>query len=263
MEFCSEGCTDERNGGNSYVMGWDYNYDRLLLTKHDTEHPFTLSYDFERNRWISFHSYIPEFYIWNRDSLYSIDKGALWEHGFDCCNYQTFYDEYFPFEVEYVTNDNTIPFQYNSTALHTESHVCQGCDYKRANCTSVTKATFWNSYQMTGELNLDHHKIKRGGAFQNRTVKDRGNNIDLTFKDREWRLNRVYDNTVDCEQALVTCDKCSPFREINNSNACSYPNKDNKILYDRYMYNRFTYYDDPNINLYFNSALTNVETYAR
>jgi len=263
MEFCSEGeCEDERNGGNSYVMGWDYNYDRLLITKRDTKHPFTLSYDFERNRWISFHSYTPEFYIWNRDSLYSIDKGALWKHGFDCCNYQTFYDTYYPFIVEYVVN-NPSPYELNYVSLHTDAYKCNGCDYNRDNFDSFTEAAFWNAYQSTGTLTLDKRKLKRGGPYDNNTAKDRGQTVDYTFYDREWRLNRLNDNTIDCEKSLLTCDECSPFREINDDNACADPNSLNNILYDRYTYSRFTYMNDPEINLYFNSALTNVETYER
>jgi hypothetical protein len=64
--------------GNSLKLGYDSQYERLLITKTDSggRDSFTYSFSFERKMWISQHSYSPYLYFNTRKALYSFGKNA-------------------------------------------------------------------------------------------------------------------------------------------------------------------------------------------
>ena len=102
--------------GIGYRLGFDHRFNRLMITKVDykvkntdkvefTEgkfrekdkdgnlgvyvslgdpaffenKSFTLSYDPISGRWISFHTYFPDGYAWDRDHMYTIKEGGFWK----------------------------------------------------------------------------------------------------------------------------------------------------------------------------------------
>ena len=60
--------------GNGYMMAYDTNYDRLVITKNDIQNSFTLSFD---GTWVSFHSYRPNVLTSNRNGLFAVDNTAI------------------------------------------------------------------------------------------------------------------------------------------------------------------------------------------
>ena len=87
LPFCKDkdDCFDEKSaGGQSHVLGWDPRHNRLLYTKRDISDAdsFTLSYTpkaANNGKFISFHSWLPYDYFWDRDNTYAIDKTGIYK----------------------------------------------------------------------------------------------------------------------------------------------------------------------------------------
>lgn len=122
--------------GIGYKLGFDHRFNKFLFTKIDysAKHPetlrvengtslrlkegglavslddtthfenksFTLSYDPNTKVWVSFHTYFPEGYAYDRDHMYSIKDGEFWKHGDKYGEFQMFYGKYHPHAIEFV-----------------------------------------------------------------------------------------------------------------------------------------------------------------
>lgn len=159
-ELCNESCGIV--DGSRYVLGFDHNHKRLLLTKHneceDCDKSWTLSYSLLSTKWASFHAYVPDAYLYNRVNMYSIKNNGIWLHGNDKTSYQTFYDVYYPFIVEIVQIDNA----YNKSILNdirlitdAEQYDILSNYYKKLHNTTFDKVIIYNNRgQCSGELDL-------------------------------------------------------------------------------------------------------------
>lgn len=58
--------------GNGYMMAFDEEYNRLIITKKDADFDFTLS--FCQNAWVSEHDYKPHVLTYNRTGLFAVDN---------------------------------------------------------------------------------------------------------------------------------------------------------------------------------------------
>jgi len=109
---------------------FDNKYNRLILTKLDYEctnkdvnyvdgkfwlngeeidlssesfvnRSFTMSYDFDIQAWVSFHSYIPNFYVPQNNYFFSSKQNGLWKHNTCYTEFNKFYGQIEPYSVEF------------------------------------------------------------------------------------------------------------------------------------------------------------------
>ena len=260
LGFCTEtDCTSQQVKGTSYyALGVDPRYNRLLVTKNDgnPKGSFTLSYDLERGVWVSFHSYIPRNYLWDRKTMYSLGDGGIWEHNCDC-TYQTYYGKYYPHILEYTTVAQDIDtFIHDYTVLNTEAEECAGCYYIEDLDTTFNKIAVYNSTQSTGTRNVkfDGDNLGAGEDIRERIEED-SNTITLHKECRMWRFNDICD-MVDrnCEcRPMLTGDDCQPICDINESIIdCESTNRQdfyNRKFADKYLTYRLTFDVSDKINL--------------
>ena len=69
---------------------------------------WTKSFDVKERKWISYHSYLPNFYLHNNKGFYSYKNSikGLWKHG-AIGKFQTFYGTTYPFILDYVSLSST------------------------------------------------------------------------------------------------------------------------------------------------------------
>ncbi len=273
LPFCNERdcCTDEKRK-TYYTMGYDPDYNRILLTKHDEKISWTMSYDPLTNKWISMHSYTPQFYMWNRNKLFSMYNNTAWKHNSTKGEeYQTFYGTYHPFIVEFAAHqDNTQPFQFDSTMMDSQADIKVGDSWVKDRNITFNKATYHNNTESSGILNLTVRDDYSGAEedLQSKML-ERGKNIEVVRESRQWRINEVYNFLTDNNAPLTLKDKCNPIHEINDAvcdpKVLQEQTYRNRVLFDRYLINRFTF-DNPiyrNVRLNLRSVLTQVEDQRR
>jgi hypothetical protein len=249
LPLCSEEeCCEDEKRRVYYSLGYDPNYERILLTKKDEKSSWTISYDPEQKFWVSFHSYIPQSYMWDRDRMYSIYNNKVWIHNDAVGDYCKFYDEQYPFMVEFILRQETLqPFQFDSIMLDSQADIRDGEVWVKDRNITFNKAAFFNNTQSTGTLNLQVRDDYRTQLEDNllSKIKDGGSNIEVVREFRQWRINELYDFVNDNNKPLLTKEKCNPIHDINNSiidsSVIQEQNYRNRVLLDRYLTCRFIF----------------------
>lgn len=131
------------------IFGYDPKHERLLMTGKNN---WTLSYSFEEKGWKSWHSYIPDWYIYNAETMFSILDTGLWEHNKG--KFTTYYGLEFPHVVEMIINAQGQTFLPQSVIYHANTYdLSNGYDQ---DVIGVTYDQFlaYNDTQSTGFQDL-------------------------------------------------------------------------------------------------------------
>lgn len=266
LDFCELGpCHDEKNEESTYYsLGWDNRYNRLLVTKKalSTGESFTISYYplmGERGTWVSFHDYIPQFYMWGRDKLYSVKGGKIYQHH-KKDSYLNFYGEQKPFEIELVANAQGDTFNYESSILHTEASI----EDENGHDVTFNKIAAWNFNQGTGTRDILH--ISDNDGFVNQPILiEENSKIQFRQNRRRWRFNELKDHTIqNCKLKPRTIkDNCEWYPKINESIYDCDPQNDSmytgKILQDDHLNYRLTFEGREDVKLKLLSLKTEVQ----
>lgn len=267
--FFPEECRDEKVSGVYYSLGYDHRNELLFVTKRDGNNcsSWTASYDMVGEKWVSFHSFIPMMYIWDRANMFSIKPGTgdIYLHNPRLGSYQTYYDSYQPFVLDMVARDpNREAFNYVSTILDTEAMVKSGYDYLRERHNTFTHIAMWSGTQSTGlhkiELRTDNPDMENDALAQSRDRKDK---IEAVYANKQWRINELYDFMNNSKGQTTTKDcQGSPFLDLVDVDAKNIDIQNNlgKVMTQRYLFNRFALNDSAlsKVKLYVKSVVTKV-----
>lgn len=212
IKYCNpSSCKNEKvMGTNYYSLGVDPRINRFMITKSDGNGSFTMSYDLDHEKWISFHSYIPQLYVWDRDHMYTSNGTGIWKHD-EKCNFQTFFGTYGAFIIDF---DSRIPgteidgFRFKHFVWNTEMKQCHECDILNTHIKDCFDQIWVRTDdQTTGYVNLDPIV---GEDFENKVerIRDKYNPIDMVYMDGQWRINELYDYTKDCKSPIYTYNNC-------------------------------------------------------
>lgn len=102
---------------NSIISVFDNYTNNIYLT--DRIKQWTLSYKPKLQAFISFHSFVPEFYMADINTFLSIKSGGIWKHNKEFL-YQSYYDTEVPFEVGVLINNQFINKELQSVELFAE-----------------------------------------------------------------------------------------------------------------------------------------------
>jgi len=158
---------------------------------------FTASYSFETKTWVSFHYYTPNWYSWNRFTLYSFDRRAMWEHNV-VGSFSKFYDTQYPIVLEVVATDPR-PFRYHSSVLDTEASRWVGDGmYVHGVRRTFDKIMAYNRHQNTGMLDFSYTDEK--SIVENSTQDD--DTVDLKYTLPRWTFSDLKDKLISSEDVM-------------------------------------------------------------
>lgn len=119
---------------------------------------FTVSYSFVTNTWVSWHSFIPDYYIPNREYFQTglNSDGTLWNHGTIFTVWNKYYGKTYPYILEYP-----FVYKFNDEILQNVKDYCTVLKYTGIDVWTepkeliyFNKAIIYNGQQNTGMLNL-------------------------------------------------------------------------------------------------------------
>ncbi|HLS53138.1 MAG TPA: hypothetical protein VK031_04140, partial [Tissierellaceae bacterium] len=117
---------------------------------------FTLSYSFLLNSWVSYHSYLPLYYIEANNHFYSGVNDEIWEHT-NNIKYNNFYGKIFPYIIEfpyfYKYNDEILQYIEDYTKVYKPLSKSDN-DFIKVEDKYFDKAVIFNDVQNSGYLNL-------------------------------------------------------------------------------------------------------------
>ena len=223
---------------------------------------YTLSYSLKnKGAWISFHSYLPSFYLKESTTFYSWtpENQHLWRHltkGF----YNNFYGIKRPFIIEVVSNENRISTKiWEDILFQTKASVY---DYSSEEFLRVketfNKILFYNSYQISGEKEL--LKKKEDESYLEDQIQDSEDSIILDRNEEDYSINDIRDYRKDLSLPMFIRnieqlqDGYFIDKKINSANIdLDKPWFDLELMRDKYLVIRFIFdnFDDTKLTMLF------------
>jgi len=180
--------------GIGIAMGWDERFHRLFITKLDyrlkpqyrklvtyenkklyyndtiielgdptyfENKSWTASYSVLIKAWLSFHSFLPNNYIGLIDHFQTVTKTGTWNHNLSPFTYQTYYNKFYPYIIEFAANAAPNVATINSITYFQDIHKYYNREdyyslgsYNGVNTPNFTKAIIYNKEQTSGVVKL-------------------------------------------------------------------------------------------------------------
>lgn len=226
---------------------------------------FTISYFVLENAWISFHSYVPNYYISLPNKFYSIiQDGNLWKH--NTGNFQTYYNTRYPFIVHQIYNEGpTQDKVMNAIDYLTEVYEYdeQEQQWKELHYETFDEAIFWGTRQISGVQSIKVLDTEDPFASLNYAA----NEIYAERDGKLWNITGLRNLRSSGNISLFTKDwddptyrAAYPIDKVPNIDAYDYTMSqfDMTPIKDRFLNMRFYYYNDKNRKLVFKLTDTKV-----
>lgn len=135
---------------NSMISVYDNLTGNIYIT--DKVRGWTISYKPKAQGFISFHSFVPDWYVPHWNTYLSLKNGIAWKHNAE--NYQTYYGIVYPFEIEFAIK-NPVDVQLQSVELFVDYNTIDSYNSLTQNVDKFfNKAFVYNNKMSTGLLNL-------------------------------------------------------------------------------------------------------------
>lgn len=228
---------------------------------------WTLSFDLDSKKWISWHSYLPNMYIYTADKFYSWAYGnsGIWRHN-KIDNYQTFYGKLYPFIVDYISMSNpliTKIFDAIAVICNAEKYDAGTEEFIDIDDVFFNKIVAYNSRQCTGELDI---KVKNKDLDEYYLINQVGNTdsneIIANKKEKTWYLNNLRDVRINYQEPIFKSDALSKqdnyfIDKVLNMDSMSFSKSWEELesLRDKYLAVRFIFdkFADIKLSLNFSS----------
>lgn len=243
----------------------EYSFISLKNSEYFCDKSFTISYSYNLDAWASFHSFVPDYFLYNRNNYYTVLDKKVYRHNVSC-KYQNYYNSIVPFIVDFpvITKPSIMANTYTTLHWNSFAYECDDkCNQLFKNDISFNKLLLFNSRQSTGILDLNFSK---GGYLRTEPTYP---NVNFDRNERHFSLNNIRDYVdnydlpmfiSDCE-TLCNCDINKMFNnEIIN------PNKHYtqlQRLRDTYAIARFILDNKDNIKLVMDYLITTSKTSIR
>lgn len=258
--------TDNAFTGIGLTATWDNKYDRYFITKKDyvplnkniiydeqdkefkinnsiinledkryfCQAGWTVAYSPLTESWISFYSFIPDYYI-EQNGYFQSGKNStsnLWSHTLqdEIKNYQTFYGEVQPFEIHTITK-TSVDFQVLQSLQYRAEVYDYFTPYERLlkKGVSFDSACIYTVDQSSGNLDLvmKNKNDMRSGLFA--VTKNNSIEISLAEADQIYKLNQFYNLVKDTNDKPIVLFDCANTIETINPEAIDYSKNNNVV----------------------------------
>ena len=206
---------DGNNCAGEETLEFKYIDGEVIEDPIEYNNSWTLSFSLKGNHWVSFHSYMPNFYYYIPEKFYSWQQGSdnFWKHN-KIGEYQNFYGERKPYIIEYVAMSEPLQTKiWDDLMIHTEAKKYNSSmkEYVDERFVTFNKAIMYNTRQCTGELLL---KVKDTDSNSDdymlqQVVNLSPGTIIVDRNERNWTLNDIRDIRVDYSQPIFDSDIAS------------------------------------------------------
>lgn len=209
-------------------VGTGFFYQGNLISLKDPTYfcdvSFTISYSFVSKSWISFHSYLPHYYIGDTGKFYTgmNDIESVWLHSNSEAGYNSFYGNIEPYIIEYP-----FAYKYQDEILQSVkdfskvNRITNRQSFVQTNNIFFNKAIIYNNQQCSGILNLVAKPQGNMAAYL-AYPKYNADSKDILFvkSDNFYNYNGFWDIVKDYNEPiwLEDCTEESEDKILNDSN---------------------------------------------
>jgi hypothetical protein len=175
-------------------------YYELTNTSAFENASWTISYDPKSKAWLSYHDWIPSFLIPGKAHFMSVNIDSIWKHNTRVDKYCNFYNQDYPFEVEFVSATGQSVTAMRSIEYQLESYKTynEGRDKYHILDHNFDQAMIYNSEQVSGILEL-RLKEKNNPISMLNYPKINNQSIEILYakEENKYRINQFWDITND------------------------------------------------------------------
>lgn len=231
---------------------------------------WTLSYSFYSNSWISWHSYMPLYYIHNQSDFYSLSSASdIWVHNVEGL-FTKFYGVNYPFIIEYIPSASLQTQIVEDLSFISKARRWNPTEreYEDVRFITFNKMVAYNNRSSTGEVNL---VVKATQAAPENWLFHQLSNIAgqimINQVEGNWNLNELRDYVDDPTKPIFSTawskikdqyfiDKLVNVANINHAK----PWNEIESLRDKFIIIRLKLDNVEDVNLIFNYGLTTEST---
>lgn len=194
---------------------------QLTDTNYFINRSFTISYDFQNGAWISFHSYLPNYYIGENGFFYS-GNDSLWRHNTNYTEFIKFYDQQAPYTLEHP-----YAFKFQDEILQSVkdySKVYTYLDdqtYVEVDDSYFNKLIIYNNQQCSGNILLTKKPSNKLSSYGKYPVYNTDSKEVLyTKSDNFYQVNTFWDMVKSITSPIFTksSTNLSFLKDLNQSN---------------------------------------------
>jgi hypothetical protein len=183
-------------------------------------HSWTMSFDLDNNKWIGFHSYLPNTYLFSPEGFYSVNQGSskngintrFLKHNIISYNntaqgYCKYDNVVYPFILELVNVNNPLETRIwddVSIELIAKLFDPSGLNFRDINDLFFNKVMFYNSRQNSGEQVIIIKDDMADSTYMLQQTLNPVGNIYTTRKERNWNLNDIRDYIIDYTKPMFS-----------------------------------------------------------
>lgn len=194
----------------------------LTDTRYFCNYSFTLSYSFKTNSWVSFHSYIPNYYVGNSNFFYSGKPNSLWLHNTSLTLFNNYYNNKEPYIIEY-------PLYFGGADeiiqnIKDYSKILKYTDFQEFIETDdiyFSHAIIYNNQQCSGTLKLTKKPKNSISSYNKYPIYHADEKEILYTKSNSfYQFNTFWALQKSSQQVMwkKSCDSLSIYKELNNDN---------------------------------------------
>jgi hypothetical protein len=164
---------------------------------------WTMSYSFNTNRWRSYHSYIPNFYAFTPNNLYSFIDSNVWKHNIPGI-YQTYYGVTYPYIIEPVLTLSGVQTAFwEDLSMQTLAFKILDNNHPvEQRFVTFNKIIAYNSRQSTGLKTITPKDNETAADFLENQILDRQGDMLAERRERDWSINDLRDHVIDYDLPL-------------------------------------------------------------
>lgn len=167
------------------------------------ENSWTASFSFREAGWISWHSYLPAYYIGETNKVFSWVHGtpSFYEHNFRG-KYAEYYGVKYPHIIEFVSNYSPTDTKiFDTITIQTEALIWKTQEKTFSETKSITfnKALFYNSYQISGVKDIvvkridPYAEVLNYAGYMTDQILNNPGVILADYREGNWNLNNMRD----------------------------------------------------------------------
>ena len=215
--------------------GKENTYTKIDLTDQEyfCDKSWTISYSPVTKAWISFYSFLPNYYIGHAKYLQTgvnyIRPGAnnlgVWNHFISNKSYQVFYGTLYPFITDVIVQDELYNKQLHSIEYQADFLRFQNdYDYYYNPDHTFNKAVIWTENQNSGNLVLvPQKKNDLSQAIRYPMYGPNSTTVMVTRRTHNWRINQFFDLVANKHNNVPPMIlNCSPYYKDVNQFAINY-----------------------------------------
>ena len=168
---------------------------------------WTISYDVKNKQWLSFHDWHPSFMLPSKRHFLTANKScgetstSLWRHNDRWDSFCNFYNNYYPFEIEYGVSTGMTTTTLRSVEYYLEAYKysTNGQDKFHVLDYNFDAAIIYNSEQISGLLNLNLKSKSNPFLYLNYPIINPTGSTEILFskEEQKYRFDQFNDITKD------------------------------------------------------------------